>query len=211
MSFTKKVLPTKIELIRLKRSLKASKTIKKLLEDKRDVLLRRLDEIINKATNAREETFKPISDAYVALYDAYMKSGSLKTESTASTTPVTINIDVNVKRVVDVDIPTITIDSKDIGLTYGFVDTSSDLDYATKMMRLALPTITKAAELENSIFRLAGELEKTQRIINALEYIIVPGYIDSIKYITATLEEREREDFVKLKHVKKLIEARQEI
>ena len=115
------------------------------------------------------------------------------------------------KRVVDVDIPTITIDSKDIGLTYGFVDTSSDLDYATKMMRLALPTITKAAELENSIFRLAGELEKTQRIINALEYIIVPGYIDSIKYITATLEEREREDFVKLKHVKKLIEARQEI
>ena len=52
---------------------------------------------------------------------------------------------------------------------------------------------------------------KTQRIINALEYIIVPGYIDSIKYITATLEEREREDFVKLKHVKKIIEARQEI
>ena len=79
------------------------------------------------------------------------------------------------------------------------------------MMRLALHTITKAAELENSIFRLAGELEKTQRIINALEYIIVPGYIDSIKYITATLEAREREDFVKLKHVKKIIEARQEI
>ena len=209
VGFGKKVLPTKIELIRLKKSLKVSRTIHKILEDKRDVLLRRLDEMIDEATKARDETGKPLSDAYLALYDAYLEMGPINLESTASTTPISTEVDVNVRRVVDVDIPTLQIKGKDEGLTYGFADTTSALDKATKLMRQVLPTIGRAAELENAIFRLAAELEKTQRLINALEYIIIPGYVGSIKYISSTLEEREREDFVKLKHVKKVIEMRQ--
>tara|TARA_B100000949_G_C14193841_1_gene412938 strand:- start:267 stop:911 length:645 start_codon:yes stop_codon:yes gene_type:complete len=209
VSFGKKVLPTKIELIRLKKSLKVSRTIHKILEDKRDVLLRRLDEMIDEATKARDETGKPLSDAYLALYDAYLEMGPINLESTASTTPISMEVDVNVRRVVDVDVPTLQMKGKDEGLTYGFADTTSALDKATKLMRQVLPTIGRAAELENAIFRLAAELEKTQRLINALEYIIIPGYVESIKYITSTLEEREREAFVKLKHVKKVIEMRQ--
>ena len=209
VGFGKKVLPTKIELIRLKKSLKVSRTIHKILEDKRDVLLRRLDEMIDEATKARDETGKPLSDAYLALYDAYLEMGPINLESTASTTPISTEVDVNVRRVVDVDVPTLQIKGKDEGLTYGFADTTSALDKATKLMRQVLPTIGRAAELENAIFRLAAELEKTQRLINALEYIIIPGYVGSIKYISSTLEEREREDFVKLKHVKKVIEMRQ--
>ena len=88
VSFGKKVLPTKIELIRLKKSLKVSRTIHKILEDKRDVLLRRLDEMIDEATKARDETGKPLSDAYLALYDAYLEMGPINLESTASTTPI---------------------------------------------------------------------------------------------------------------------------
>ena len=184
VGFGKKVLPTKIELIRLKKSLKVSRTIHKILEDKRDVLLRRLDEMIDEATKARDETGKPLSDAYLALYDAYLEMGPINLESTASTTPISTEVDVNVRRVVDVDIPTLQIKGKDEGLTYGFADTTSALDKATKLMRQVLPTIGRAAELENAIFRLAAELEKTQRLINALEYIIIPGYVGSIKYIS---------------------------
>ena len=78
------------------------------------------------------------------------------------------------------------------------------------MMRMVLPRICKAAEYENAIFSLARELEKTQRLINALEYIIIPGYQDAMKFISATLEEREREDFVRLKHVKAVLEKKKE-
>ena len=79
------------------------------------------------------------------------------------------------------------------------------------MMRQVLPHICRAAEAENTIFRLAKELEKTQRLINALEYVIIPSYKDSIKFIASTLEEREREDFVKLKHLKAIMEQRKEV
>jgi V/A-type H+-transporting ATPase subunit D len=119
-----------------------------------------------------------------------------------------VDVTANVRTIVDVQVPTLQISEKKMELTYGFADTSSSLDTATQMMRWILPNICRAAEAENAIFGLAKELEKTQRLINALEYIIIPGYKDSIKFISSTLEEREREDFVKLKHVKRVMEKR---
>ncbi len=67
------------------------------------------------------------------------------------------------------------ITQKNVGLTYGFADTNESLDKATRMMRNVLPGILKAAEIENAIFRLATELEKTQRLLNALEVHNHPG------------------------------------
>jgi V/A-type H+-transporting ATPase subunit D len=93
-------------------------------------------------------------------------------------------------------------------MTYGFADTSVAVDRASKQMRRVLPSIFRAAEFENTIFRLAKELEKTQRLLNALEYMIIPRYEDSIRYIQQTLEEREREEFTRLKHVKKVFESK---
>ena len=103
---------------------------------------------------------------------------------------------------------TTPIVEKEIGLNYGFADSDSKLDDATQMMRLALPRILRAAEYENSILELARSLEKTQRLLNALDYVIIPGYDESIKYISSILEEREREDFTRLKHVKKVLERK---
>ena len=71
-----------------------------------------------------------------------------------------------------------------------------------------LPKVCKAAEYENAIFNLAKELERTQKLINALEYVIIPQYEDAITFIRASLEEREREEFVRLKKVKVVIEKR---
>jgi V/A-type H+-transporting ATPase subunit D len=73
-----------------------------------------------------------------------------------------------------------------------------------------LPKICKAAEYENSIFSLAKALEKTQKLLNALENVIIPQYQQRIKYILATLEEREREEFVKLKKVKAAMERKKQ-
>ena len=93
-------------------------------------------------------------------------------------------------------------------LTYGFADTNSSVDQATKLIKNILPGICKAAEYENAIFSLAKELEKTQKLINALEYIIIPQYQEALSFIKSTLEEKEREEFVRLKKVKAVIEKK---
>ncbi len=205
------VLPTKIELIGTRRRLQTAQRVKKVLDDKRDVLLKRLDEMIQQASKARDEISEPLSDAYLALYDAYLKLGPLRLEGTAANTPPMVEADVHVRRIVDVDVPSITMSEKEMGMTYGFADTNVAVDRAARQMRKVLPSIFKAAEFENAIFRLAKELERTQRLLNALEYMIIPRYQGSIRYIQATLEEREREEFVRLKHVKKVLERKAEV
>ncbi len=202
------VLPTKIELIGTRRRLQTAVRVKKVLDDKRDVLLKRLDEMIEKATVARDGISQPLSDAYLSLYDAYLKLGPLRLEGIAANTPPMVEADVAVRRVVDVDIPSIKLSEKEVGMTYGFADSNVAVDRASRQMRRVLPSIFMAAEYENAIFRLAKELEKTQRLLNALEYMIIPRYETSIRYIQATLEEREREEFSRLKHVKKVLEKK---
>ncbi|GBC74916.1 V-type sodium ATPase subunit D [archaeon HR06] len=208
VSFGKQVLPTKIELIRLRRSLKVARMVYKILEDKREVLLKRLDEIIDQAYETREKLYTSLLEAYNSLYEAYLSLGSLRLESIALTTPNSVDVKVNVRSIVDVQVPTLEIEQKRLELTYGFFDTDPTLDKASKMLRDTLFKICKAAEVENSIFRLAKELEKTQRLINALEYVIIPQYEGAIRYISSVLEEREREEFVRLKQVKKVLEKR---
>jgi V/A-type H+-transporting ATPase subunit D len=202
------VLPTKIELIGVRRRLQTATRVKRVLDDKRDVLLKRLDEMIRQASQARDEISQPLSNGYLALYDAYLKLGPLRLEGIAASTPPMVEADVNVKRVVDVDIPSIELSEKGFGMTYGFADTNVAVDRASVQMRSALASILRAAEFENAIFRLAKELERTQRLLNALEYMIIPRYESSIHFIQQTLEEREREEFTRLKHVKKVLEMR---
>ncbi len=202
------VLPTKIELISTRRRLQTAVRVKKVLDDKQDILLKRLDEIIQQATAARDEISQPLADAYLALYDAYLKLGPLRLEGIAANTPPMVEADVNVRRIVGVDVPSIELSEKKLGMTYGFADTNVAVDRASRQMRKVLPSIFRAAEFENAIFRLAKELEKTQRLLNALEYMIIPRYESSIRYIQQTLEEREREEFTRLKHVKKVLERK---
>ncbi|MDA4128369.1 MAG: V-type ATP synthase subunit D [Thaumarchaeota archaeon] len=209
MSFGTKVLPTKIELIKTRRSLQTARRVQKVLDDKREVLLKRLDEMIQRASSAREEIFQPLSDAYLALYDAYLKLGPLRLEGIAANTPGIVEVEVNIKRIVDVDVPSLKLSEKEVGMTYGFADSNVAVDRASRQMRKVLPAIFRAAEFESAIFRLAKELERTQRLLNALEYMIIPRYEVSIRYIQQTLEEREREEFVRLKHVKMILERKE--
>lgn len=208
-SFGKGVLPTKIELIRIKRSLKVAKMVHKILDDKREVLLKRIDEMIDEANKAREDIWTPLEDIYSAVYDAYLSLGTGTLESIAMLTPAGMEVDVNVRRIVDVKVPTLQVSTKNLeSLSYGFADTNAAVDKAAKLIKNVLPGICKAAEFENAIFSLAKELERTQRLINALEYVIMPQYEGAIRFITATLEEREREEFVRLKKVKVVLERK---
>ena len=210
MSFGKQVVATKIELIKIRRSMQISKMVHKILDDKREVLLKKIDEMIDEANKAREDIWDPLDDIYKAIFHSYLTLGNSVIQSLASSTPPSISVDVHIKRIVDVKIPSLEVSTKNKSpnLTYGFSDTNSSLDQATKLIRDILPGICKAAEYENAIFSLAKELEKTQKLINALEYVIIPQYQNALTFIKSTLEEREREEFVRLKKVKAVIERK---
>jgi V/A-type H+/Na+-transporting ATPase subunit D len=139
-----------------------------------------------------------------------MSLGTATLESVSDSTPSVMEVDVNIRRIVDVKIPTLQVKTKEGGqdLSYGFSETKASVDKAARLIKNMLPKVCKAAEYENAIFSLAKELERTQKLINALEYVIIPQYDNAITFIRASLEEREREEFVRLKKVKVVIEKR---
>ena len=207
-SVLKQVQPTKLELIRLKRSIQVSKRIHKILEDKKEVLLRRLTETVEEAKRVRETISSDLVSVYRPLLLAYLELGSTKVDAIARSTPVSVEVDVKVHKMMDVRIPSLIIKGEPAPARYGLSDTSVHLDETVKKITGILPRILKAAELENTIFRIAAELERTQRLINALEYIIIPSYEEAIRFVSMVLEEREREEFVRLKKLKAVLERK---
>jgi V/A-type H+-transporting ATPase subunit D len=210
MSFGRRVSATKIELIKIRRSMQVAKMVHKILDDKREVLLKKIDEMIEEANKARGDIWSPLGEIYTSVYDAYMSLGTTTLESVSDSTPSVMEVDVNIRRIVDVKIPTLQVKTKEGGqdLSYGFSETKASVDKAARLIKNMLPKVCKAAEYENAIFSLAKELERTQKLINALEYVIIPQYDNAITFIRASLEEREREEFVRLKKVKVVIEKR---
>lgn len=208
VSFGGKFLPTKLELIRIRRSLAVAKNVHRILEDKRDVLINKLNEMIGRAEEARERLMEPLQRAYRSLYRAYMEMGIASLDSVAATVPETVEVETRVKTMLGIRMPALEARVREPPLTYGFSDTRAHLDDAAQKFRTLMEDICRAAEIENTIFRLAEELKKTQRLLNALEYVVIPRYQEAIKFISMTLEEREREEFVKLKHVKRVLERR---
>ena len=210
MSFGQNVTATKIELFKYKRSNQVASMVQKILDDKRKVLLKNIEEMISEAQKTRGGIWEPLQDIYQSVNESYLSLGVATVDSVAQSTPAVMEVQSDVKRVVDVTIPVLTVTEKDTkSIPYGFADTNASIDRGAKLIKDLLPKICKAAEYENSIFSLAKALEKTQKLLNALENVIIPQYKQRVRFILATLEEREREEFARLKKVKASMEKRQ--
>jgi V/A-type H+-transporting ATPase subunit D len=210
MSFGQNVTATKIELFKYKRSSQVATMVQKILDDKRKVLLKNIEEMITEAQKTRGGIWDPLQDIYQSVNESYLSLGVATVDSVAQSTPGVMEVDSDVKRVVDVTIPVLSVTEKDTkSIPYGFADTNASIDRGAKLIKDLLPKICKAAEYENSIFSLAKALEKTQKLLNALENVIIPQYKQRVRFILATLEEREREEFARLKKVKASMEKRQ--
>ena len=210
MSFGQNVTATKIELFKYKRSSQVATMVQKILDDKRKVLLKNIEEMIAEAQKTRGGIWEPLQEIYQSVNESYLSLGVGTVDSVAQSTPGVMEVDSDVKRVVDVTIPVLSVTEKDTkSIPYGFADTNASIDRGAKLIKDLLPKICKAAEYENSIFSLAKALEKTQKLLNALENVIIPQYKQRVRFILATLEEREREEFARLKKVKASMEKRQ--
>lgn len=197
------VAPTKSNLIKAKSSLVLSIKGYELLDKKRNVLIKEMMVYVNKARSMYNEVYEVIDEAYGFLQKANVTLGVKNVEDMSYSIPKEESYEILLKSVMGIDIPTIKYEStKDISLAYGFHKSNESLDEARQKFQVVKEKIYELAEMENSIFKLAKEIEKTKKRTNALKYVQIPKYKEQVKYITDVLEEKEREDFFRLKRLK---------
>ena len=206
---TQTVIPTRMELTRLKKKLNTAVKGHRLLKDKRDELMREFLDLVKVNMELREKVEMGIDAANknFVLAKAGMSEQTLRTALMAPKQEVSLVTDK--KNVMSVDIPvfdfkTRTADENDI-YSYGFAFTSGDLDGAVSSLSDVFPDMLKLAEVEKSCQLMAAEIEKTRRRVNALEHVIIPETQESIKYITMKLDENERSTQVRLMKVKSMM------
>ena len=203
------IIPTRMELTRLKKKLGTAVKGHRLLKDKRDELMREFLELVKVNMELRQKVEQGIEAANrnFVLAKAGMSEQILRSAFMAPKQEVKLIQDK--KNVMSVDIPvfdfkTKTADENDI-YSYGFAFTSGDLDAAVDSLSAVFPDMLKLAEVEKSCQLMAAEIEKTRRRVNALEHVIIPETQESIKYITMKLDENERSTQVRLMKVKSMM------
>ncbi len=204
----RKVLPTKINLIRLRREEKMLKKIRGVMEEKREVLLHYIKSAADEYNRYQLEVFNKINDLFTEYYKGVAEEGIGRVESYAEATPQTLSIGIGVRVLFAVKTPTFMLARDSVPEISLPPAVSPSLYSSVVMLRELLPSILKMAEYEEALRLLIEELKETQRLINAMDYVILPSYAQSIKYIKSVLDERMREDFVRLKMLKRKLEER---
>ncbi|MBU3803143.1 MAG: V-type ATP synthase subunit D [Candidatus Cellulosilyticum pullistercoris] len=196
------IAPTKSNLIKAKASLELSNRGFELLDKKRNVLIKEMMGLVDAAKKIQEEIGTTLQEAYGHLQSVNITTGIKNVENIALSVPKDEEFEILLKSVMGVDIPTIKYEKKPVIPSYGFHNTNPALDEAAECFRNVKYMMYELAEVDNSIFKLAKEIQKIQKRTNALQHIQIPRYKQQVKYIQESLEEKEREDFFRLKRVK---------
>lgn len=205
------VAPTRSNLLKTKESLRLAKDGHDLLEQKREVLFIELMQIIHKLGQLEEEMAEKSQKAFNALESAILSMGheSVNWASLAVLGERTMNI--TYRSVMGVPVINLQeIKETYMGLQSGMAGTDSALDEARKKFEELVEVLYSWSETEISVWRLANEIKKTQRRVNALENIFIPDYKHTIKAIEDVLEESDREEFIRKKKVKVFIGRKRE-
>ena len=195
------VFATKGNLISTQRSLALAKTGYELMDKKRNILIREMMLLVDKVTSVQSEIDKVFSEAYASLIEANLSSGVI--QSIAEAVPEEKGVRVRTKSVMGVEVPIVTLEERREGaVPYGLSETDSALDIAYSKFAQVKDLCVNLAEIENSVYRLAIAIKKTQRRANSLKNIVIPRQEATVKFIVNTLEEKEREEFSRMKIIK---------
>jgi V/A-type H+-transporting ATPase subunit D len=203
-----KVVPTKTNLLRLKRDLSFAQEGYELLEQKRQILVVELMGLMDRAADAQEKVEKALTEAYSALQKSILAMGRQKVAQVAPAVNIESKLNLSMRRIMGVNIPKVEIEVQDHAPYYSLGDTSFWVDETVIRFKNLLKDLSSLAELRISLMRLAQEVKKTMRRVNALDKIALPDYRESIKYIEGALEESERETFATLKTIKERLKQR---
>ena len=200
-------IPTKGNLINLKKQLLLATEGHDLLEKKRNIILKELVNLIDQAKELQEKIFEIFERAYMSLQMASIDLGIETIEEYAQGIPEYTAFKIRFRSIMGVEIPEIYKEDFKPTIPYEIYRTSPALDEAYLAFKYVLELITSVATIENSVYKLAYEAKKTSKRVSALENIVIPQLKDAIKFIQDTLEEFEREEFFKLKKLKKQVKV----
>ena len=198
--------PTKGNLMLAKNSL-ALAVRYDLMDKKRNVLLKELMALIDEAKEIQEQIDSTFTKAYACLQRANIEHGISKVQQLAFTVPIEESIRIQTRSIMGTEIPHVKYDEKENNLTYSFSTTSESIDIAREAFREVKDLTIKLSMVENSAYRLASNIKKTQKRANALKNITIPMYTNLVHNINNALEEKEREEFTRLKVIKNMKRA----
>jgi len=196
------VAPTRTNLIRVKKDLKFAREGYEILDRKREVLTTELVRVAHEAEAVQKEVWTLLQTAYVALRKARLTLGSDRVEWAALAANKTVDVHLKFRGTMGVALPVIEATGSPHEMLYSLGDTNAALDEASAAFREVLLRVPQLSMLETAVWRLAGELRKTQRRVNALQHIFIPNYEATVAFILSSLEEREREEIFRLKWLK---------
>ena len=213
------VIPTRMELTRLKGKLKTAQRGHKLLKDKRDELMKQFLETVREVRALREEVEEELMTVHNSFTVASALMSSEALEQALLYPKQSVELTQTTQNIMSVNVPvyhfqTQTRSDSDI-YPYGFAATSGELDTAVEALGHVFRKMLKLAEIEKSAQLMAEEIEKTRRRVNALEYVMIPNTQEAIRYINMKLDENDRATTIRLMKVKDMllkeaIEERQE-
>ena len=204
------VSPTRMDLLEIRKKLVLAEKGHKLLEEKRDALVEKFFNIIDKRNKLSGELDAEFEMAFKSLIQAQMILGENKVEEASFFIENIGEISFETDNIMGVKIPKMNADDikTDLKPAYGFFETCSKLDDSKKAFSDLLSKLIKLADLEAGIKSLTVEIEKTKRRVNVLENNLIPKLYATRKFIEMQLEEREREDFFRRKRIKAVLESK---
>ncbi len=190
--------------MKIKKSLELAKVGYDLLDRKRNILIRETMGLIDSAADIRSRIAESYRVAYQALEEANMSMGIV--DEFAAFVPVENGLTISSRSVMGVEIPTVSLDPVPTDNYFGFRRTTAKLDEAYRRFNEVKQLTAELAQTENSVYRLATGIKKAQKRANALKNIIIPRFEEQVKTITAALDEKDREEFSRLKVIKSFID-----
>lgn len=196
--------PTKGNLIAAKNSLTLAKQGYDLMDKKRNILIRELMDLIDEAKDIQEEIDTTFTRAYACLQRANIQHGISKVEELAYTVPIEDSIRIQTRSIMGTEIPKVKYEKENTRPTYALSTSRESIDIARDAFCRVKELTLKLSEVENAAYRLASSIKKTQKRANALKNITIPMYDNLVYTITNALEEKEREEFTRLKVIKRM-------
>ena len=203
-----KAFPTKGNLIAAKNSLALARQGYELMDKKRNILIRELMELIKEAKTIQSEIDATFTKAYACLQMANVELGIQYVEEISHAVPVDDSIVIKVRSIMGTEIPLVQSAKEPSLPTYGFHSTSEALDEARESFERVKELTIRLSMVENSAYRLAMNIKKTQKRANALKNITIPTYSTLVTNISNALEEKEREEFTRLKVIKRNLDKK---
>ena len=197
------VAPTKSNLLSIKEQLSVSTNGYELLEEKREILVRELMQLVDEVRILEEEIEKVVQQAYPAFKRMLMLDGADQIERISHS--IHYDFEMIEKNVIvgGMQFETLDVELPKKELFYSFMGTYANTDDTIVHFFKLLSLLTQMASIRTIVWRLADEVKRTQRRVNALDKLIIPQATESISYIESVLEERERENIFVLKALKK--------